>query len=52
MDVYFAVFLSCWFCVFVFLSGDPEFICPETFKIASLMAVAHKIVNLVVPVLV
>ena len=51
MDVYLAAFLSCWLCVFVFSSGDPEFLCLETFKIASKMTVRHKVVNLVVLVL-
>ena len=50
MDVYLATFLSCWLCVFVFSSGDPEFLRPETFKIASIRTVRHK-VNLAVPVL-
>ena len=45
------VFLSCWLCVFVFSSENSEFVWPETFKIASLMAVAYKTVNLAVPVL-
>ena len=38
-------------CIFVFSSGDPEFIHLETFKIASIMAVRCKVVNLAVPVL-
>ena len=51
MAVYLAAFLSCWLCVFVFSSGDLEFLCLETFKIASIMAIRHKVVNLVVSVL-
>ena len=51
MAVYLAAFLSCWLCIFIFLSGDPEFIRPKTFKIASIMAVRRKVVNLDVPVL-
>ena len=51
MVVYLVAFLSCWLCIFVFSSGDPKFIRPETFKIASIMAVRRKVVNLAVPVL-
>ena len=46
MNVYLVAFLSCWICVFVFSSGDPEFVRPETFKIASIMAIGHKTINL------
>ena len=51
VDIYLATFLSCWLCVFVFPSENSEFVRLKTFKIASLMAVAHKTVNLAVPVL-
>ena len=46
MDVNLAAFLFCWICVFVFLTGDPEFVCPETFKITSIMTTGRKIINL------
>ena len=51
IDVYLAAFLSCWLCIFVFPSGDLEFLRLETFKIASIMAIRRKVVNLDVPVL-
>ncbi|KAH0642023.1 hypothetical protein KY285_034510 [Solanum tuberosum] len=43
-------FLSCWLCAFVFPSEEGNFIRPETFKIASLMA-SGKRVSLAVSVL-
>ena len=51
VDIYLAAFLSCWLCVFVFPSENSKFMRPEIFKIASRMAVAHKIVNLAIPIL-
>ncbi|KAH0649374.1 hypothetical protein KY285_034622 [Solanum tuberosum] len=49
-ETYLTAFLSCWLCAFVFPSEKGNFIRPETFKIASLMA-SGKRVNLAVPVL-
>ncbi|KAG5592228.1 hypothetical protein H5410_042742 [Solanum commersonii] len=37
-ETYLTAFLSCWLCAFVFPSEEGNFIRPETFKIASLMA--------------
>ena len=44
------VFLSCWLCAFVLPSEEGNFIRPETFKIASLMA-SGKRVSLAIPIL-
>ncbi|KAH0632965.1 hypothetical protein KY284_035751 [Solanum tuberosum] len=49
-ETYLTAILSCWLCAFVFPSEEGNFIRPETFKIASLMASGKK-VSLVVPVL-
>ncbi|KAH0656187.1 hypothetical protein KY285_031069 [Solanum tuberosum] len=49
-ETYLTAFLSCWLCAFVFPSEEENFIRPETFKIASLMA-SGKRVSLAVPVL-
>ncbi|KAH0681582.1 hypothetical protein KY284_022667 [Solanum tuberosum] len=49
-ETYLTAFLSCWLCAFVFLSEEENFIRPETFKIAILMA-SGKRVSLAVPVL-
>ncbi|KAH0699617.1 hypothetical protein KY284_013832 [Solanum tuberosum] len=49
-ETYLTAFLSCWLCAFVFPSEERNFIRPETFKIASLMA-SGKRVSLAVPVL-
>ncbi|KAH0655485.1 hypothetical protein KY285_030367 [Solanum tuberosum] len=47
---YLTAFLSCWLCAFVFPSEEGNFIRPETFKIASLMANGKR-VSLAVPIL-
>ncbi|KAH0672034.1 hypothetical protein KY284_023121 [Solanum tuberosum] len=47
-ETYLTAFLSCWLCAFVFPSEEGNFIRPETFKIASLMA-SSKRVSLAVP---
>ncbi|KAH0639052.1 hypothetical protein KY285_035638 [Solanum tuberosum] len=49
-ETYLTAILSCWLCAFVFPFEEGNFIRPETFKIASLMASGKK-VSLVVPVL-
>ncbi|KAG5590908.1 hypothetical protein H5410_041422 [Solanum commersonii] len=41
-ETYLTTFLSCWFCAFVFPSEEGNFIRPETFKIASLMASGNR----------
>ncbi|KAH0737790.1 hypothetical protein KY290_036495 [Solanum tuberosum] len=49
-ETYLTTFLSCWLCAFVIPSEEGNFIQPETFKMASLMASGRR-VSLVVPVL-
>ncbi|KAL0329085.1 UNVERIFIED_CONTAM: hypothetical protein Sradi_4895200 [Sesamum radiatum] len=49
-EAYLAAYLACWFCVFVLLSKDVNFVYPSTFKMASLMASGQR-VNLAIPVL-
>ncbi|KAH0775696.1 hypothetical protein KY290_007107 [Solanum tuberosum] len=42
-ETYLTAFLSCWLCAFVFPSEEGNFIWPETFKIASLMASSKRL---------
>ncbi|MCD7447100.1 hypothetical protein HAX54_023129, partial [Datura stramonium] len=49
-ETYLATFLSYWLCAFVLSSEEGDFIRPETFKMATMMATKRKI-SLAVPVL-
>ncbi|KAK4385718.1 hypothetical protein Sango_2695800 [Sesamum angolense] len=49
-EVYLAAYLACWLCVFVLPGKDINSICPNTFKMASLMANGRR-VNLAILVL-
>ncbi|KAL0339282.1 UNVERIFIED_CONTAM: hypothetical protein Sangu_1450300 [Sesamum angustifolium] len=49
-EVYLAVYLACWLCVFVLPGKDVNSIRPSTFKMASLMANGRR-VNLAIPIL-
>ena len=51
LAIYLVVFLSCWLCIFVFPSSDPEYHQPETFKMANLMKFGKKILHIVILVL-
>ena len=42
MDVYLAAFLSCWICVFVFRSGDPEFVRPKIDRKSTRLNSSHR----------
>ncbi|KAK4384048.1 hypothetical protein Sango_3097300 [Sesamum angolense] len=49
-EVYLAVYLACWLCLFVLPGNDVNSIRPSTYKMASLMANGRR-VNLAIPVL-
>ena len=51
LDIYLVAFLCCWLCFFIFPSGDPEYLQPETFKMDNLTTFRKKILKFAIPVL-